>query len=70
MKKNMGNTDRAIRLLIVLMIMILYVTNVIKGGLAIGLIVLSGIFILTTLIGFCPLYSLLGINTCKKELGR
>jgi hypothetical protein len=62
----MGNTDRIIRVLIAVAILILYFTNIISGTLAIVLLALSGIFILTSIISFCPLYWPLKINTCKK----
>ena len=66
MKTNMGSADRIIRILIALVIITLYFTNMISGTLAIVLLVLSGVFILTSLISFCPLYTLFGLNTCKK----
>ncbi len=62
----MGSADRIIRILIALVIITLYFTNMISGTLAIVLLVLSGVFILTSLISFCPLYTLFGLNTCKK----
>jgi hypothetical protein len=66
MKTNMGSADRIIRILIALVIITLYFTNMISGTIAIVLLVLSGVFILTSLISFCPLYILFGLNTCKK----
>lgn len=66
MKKNMGNTDKAIRTAIALLIAILYFTNVISGTTGIVLLVLAIVFLLTSLVSFCPLYTLLGINTNKK----
>jgi len=45
----------------------LYYTNVITGTLAIVLLVFAGIFLLTSLFSFCPLYVPFGINTCKKK---
>jgi DUF2892 family protein len=66
MKRNMGNTDRMVRMLIAFLIIILFLTNVIEGTLGIALLFLAGIFILTTLIGFCPLYTIVGINTGRK----
>lgn len=67
MKPNMGSADKAIRVLIAIVIGILYFTNVISGTLAIILLVLAVVFIATSLMGFCPLYSPFGISTCKKE---
>jgi hypothetical protein len=67
MKKNVGSTDKWIRVIIALIIIALYFGNVITGTLAIVLLVVAGIFILTGFVGFCGLYTLLGINTCSKK---
>lgn len=64
MKKNMGNTDRVIRAAIVALIAALYYTEVISGTLAIILGVVAVIFLATSLISFCPLYAIFGINSC------
>ena len=71
MKQNMGNTDRIVRLLIAAVIAALYFTNTITGTLAYILLAVGAIFLLTSLIGSCPLYSVFGINTCKvKKTGQ
>jgi hypothetical protein len=67
MKKNMGNADRIIRILIAALIAVLFLTNTISGTLGIVLLVLAGVFLLTSFISFCPLYAPLGITTCKKK---
>ncbi len=67
MKKNMGTIDKIIRILVAVVVVALYFLNVISGTLAIILLVLAGVFILTSLLGFCPLYLPLGLNTGKKE---
>lgn len=67
MKTNLGNIDKAVRILIAVVIAVLYFTHVINGTLAIILLALAGIFILTSLISFCPLYYPFGISTCKKK---
>ncbi|NTW23219.1 MAG: DUF2892 domain-containing protein [Lentimicrobium sp.] len=67
MKKNMGLTDRIIRLALAALVAVLYFTNVITGTLGIVLIVVAVVFALTSLISFCPLYPIIGMNTCKKE---
>jgi hypothetical protein len=67
MKKNMGSTDKGIRVVIALIIAALYYFNVIEGTLAYVLMALALIFLLTSFISFCPLYLPLGINTCKKK---
>lgn len=67
MKKNMGSTDRIIRLSIATLIAVLYFTNVIEGTLAMALGVVAVIFAATSFVNFCPLYSMLGINTCQTK---
>jgi hypothetical protein len=67
MKKNMGIIDKVIRVLIAVVVIVLYFTNVISGTLAVILLIVAGIFILTSLIGFCPLYLAFGLNTKKKK---
>jgi Protein of unknown function (DUF2892) len=64
MKKNMGNADRIIRLLAAAVIAVLYFTNVIAGTAGIVLLIAAGVFVLTSFLSICPLYSLLGISTC------
>lgn len=64
MKKNMGSADRIIRFIIAAVVAVLYFTNTITGILGIVLLVLAGVFVLTSLISFCPLYSLVGLKTC------
>ena len=65
MKKNMGTSDKAVRIIIAVAIAVLYYTNVISGTLAIILMAVGIIFLLTSLLNFCPLYTVFGINTCK-----
>ncbi len=67
MKKNMGSVDRIIRTVIAVVIATLYFTNFISGTVAIVLAVIGGIFILTSVVSFCPLYAIFGIKTCKVE---
>lgn len=67
MKKNMGNTDRLIRLLIAVIVATLAYTGVIEGTLVVVLLVLAGIFVLTSMIKFCPLYAPFGLSTCKTK---
>jgi hypothetical protein len=64
MKKNMGKADRIIRVIIAAIIATLYFTNVITGTFGIVLMVLAVVFVLTSLISFCPLYAPFGLRTC------
>ena len=65
MKKNMGGLDRIIRIIIAVVIGVLYFNNTIDGVLGVVLLVVSGVFLLTSFISSCPLYSIIGLNTCK-----
>lgn len=65
MKTNMGPADKAIRIFVAIVIAGLYFTNLISGTLALVLLFFAGIFILTSLIGTCPLYLPFGISTRK-----
>jgi hypothetical protein len=67
MKKNMGSADKIIRVLIAIIIAVLYWQNIISGTLAIVLLIVGAIFLLTSLISSCPLYSVFGMSTCKVE---
>lgn len=67
MKKNMGNADKAVRILIAVAIAILYFGNIVTGTLGIVLLVLAAVFLLTSLVSFCPLYTLVGFNTCPAK---
>lgn len=67
MKKNMGTTDKVIRVLVALIAAVLIFTGILKGTWAIVAAVVAGVFLLTSLVSFCPLYTLLGINTCKRK---
>jgi hypothetical protein len=67
MTKNMGNADRIIRIIIAAIIGVLYFTNIISGTLAIVLLVISVVFFLTSIISFCPLYTIFGLKTCPIE---
>jgi hypothetical protein len=64
MKKNVGTTDKIIRLLIAVLLFVLYFTGVVTGGLGIGALVVAGVLVATSLISFCGLYALIGISSC------
>lgn len=67
MKINMHLTDRIIRILLSIVIVTLYFLGYFSGTLAIIALAVVIIFTLTGLVGFCPLYSLLGMSTKKKS---
>jgi len=64
MKKNMGNADRIIRVIISAIMLTLYFTHTVTGAIGIILVIFSVVFIGTSLISFCPLYTLIGASTC------
>ncbi len=65
----MGGTDRIVRFVIALIVLALYYFEVIGGTLAYVLLALSVIFVLTSFVSFCPLYSIFGLSTCKVKTG-
>ncbi len=65
MKTNESGLDRIIRVIVGIVLLALYFTGAVTGGLGIILIVLGAVALLTGAVGFCPLYSLLKINTNK-----
>lgn len=64
---NMGAADRIIRTILAIIFAALYFTGTVTGTWGIVLLVLGVIFIGTSLVSFCPLYTLFGIKTCKVE---
>jgi len=67
MKKNMGSADRLIRLVVAIVVAILFFTKQITGLAAIILGILAIIFLLTSVVGVCPLYVPFRISTIKKK---
>ena len=66
MKPNMGTVDRIIRVLLAIIMAVLYFSGTVTGTLGIILLVLAGIFLLTNLISFCPLYAPFKFSTRKQ----
>lgn len=66
MKKNMGIADRVIRVLLALVFAYLYFVGIVTGTLGVLLVIVGGIFVITSLLGICPLYSVFGFNTCRQ----
>jgi hypothetical protein len=69
MTKNMGSTDRVIRLLIGVAIAVLYFTGTISGTLALVLGIVAIAFLVTSLLGWCPSYLPFGLSTRKPSGG-
>lgn len=66
MKRNMGFLDRTVRTVLAIAVIGFSYTGLISGTLVIVLNVLAAVFLATSIFGYCPLYSLLHINTCPK----
>jgi len=67
MKKNMGQFDRAVRAVLALVALFFVYNKIVTGTAAIVLTVVAAVFILTSLVAVCPLYTLLGIRTCQTK---
>lgn len=67
MKKNMGTIDRVVRTIIAMVALYLYFTGAVSATLGLVFIAVAAIFLLTSLVSFCPLYTLVGIKTCPSK---
>ncbi len=67
MTKNMGTIDRSIRVILAIVVFLLYLAGTITGIAAIILGILAAIFIITSIVGYCPLYVPLKISTRKHD---
>jgi hypothetical protein len=64
----MGSADRVIRVTLAAIVVVLYFANVISGTVALILLALAAVFVLTSLISFCPLYLPFGLSTLRKKI--
>jgi len=67
MKKNMGGTDRILRIVLAVVFAVLYFTGTVGGTIGLVILILGAVFLATSLISFCPLYLPFGISTCKAK---
>ena len=67
MTRNMSNIDRGIRVVVAAVFAYLYFAGIVTGWVGIALLVFGTVFVLTSLVSFCPLYTLVGINTCRPK---
>lgn len=65
MKRNMSNVDRIIRVLIAGLFAYLYFSGIVTGTLGLVLVILAVVFVMTSLVSFCPLYTIFGFSTCS-----
>ena len=68
MKKNMGLADRIIRVIMAATFITLYLTGILTGTVGLIFVGLAVIFVLTSLVSFCPLYLPFGLNTLRRKL--
>lgn len=67
MEKNMGMADRIVRVIIAAIVIALFMTKIISGALAIILMIFASVFLLTSFVGFCPLYRMVGLGSLRKK---
>ncbi|MCY7328097.1 MAG: DUF2892 domain-containing protein [Saprospiraceae bacterium] len=70
MNKNMGSPDRIIRLILAAIAVFLYFNGTLTGTVGIVALVVAAVFALTSMVGFCPLYRLVGLSTCPVPSGK
>lgn len=67
MKTNMGNADRIIRIILAVLFIGLSTTGTVSGITNIVLLALAVVFLITSIVGTCPLYMPFGISTCTRK---
>lgn len=67
MKQNMGSTDKIIRIIVAIIFAALFFTGTVTGTVGYVLLALGGVFVLTSLVSFCPIYAAIGVNTCPRR---
>ncbi len=67
MKKNVGTTDKLIRLIVAAIVAILYLTGMIKGTVGIILLMIAAVLAVTALVNRCGIYAIFGMSSCPKE---
>ncbi|AEV99249.1 hypothetical protein A4D02_32125 [Niastella koreensis] len=67
MKKNMGSADRIIRILVAAVFAYLFFAGIVTGITGIVLVILGSVFVLTSLVGFCPLYTIFGLKSSRMK---
>ncbi|MCA0909679.1 DUF2892 domain-containing protein [Qipengyuania gaetbuli] len=65
MRKNMGSLDKTVRLIAAVVLIVLAATGTVTGLFATIAYVVAAIFVVTSLVSFCPAYLPFGISTCK-----
>ena len=66
MKRNMSDVDRFVRVIVAALFVYLYLSGIVTGGVGIALLVLAGVFTLTAIVAFCPLYAPFKFSTYRR----
>ncbi|WP_335966161.1 DUF2892 domain-containing protein [Galbibacter sp. PAP.153] len=67
MKKNMGQKDKLVRVVIAFIIAVLFYYQIISGFIGVALLLFAIAILLTSLFRFSPLYKIIGIDTNKSN---
>ncbi|MGM0432610.1 MAG: YgaP family membrane protein [Spirochaetota bacterium] len=67
MKKNMGNVDRVIRVILGVLIVIFFAAGELTGTAAVVLGIVAAVLLITSVVGTCPLYVPFRISTLKQK---
>lgn len=67
MKKNMGSADKIVRFILAALFVVLFFTKTVTGVFGYVLLALAAVFVITSLVSFCPLYTICGLKTCPKK---
>lgn len=65
MKKNVGKTDRFVRIIFGIILLLLFLANVVDSNIKWAVLGVSVILIVTSFTTFCPMYAILGKSTCE-----
>jgi hypothetical protein len=63
----MGGLDKGLRVLAAIVFVYLFYSGIVSGAIGYAFLVFAGIFVLTSLVSFCPLYTFIGVTTCKTK---
>ncbi len=67
MKRNLGAIDKLVRIVVGTLLVVIFMLEIVEGGLAIVALALALIFIVTGIFNFCPLYKIFGISSCPPK---
>lgn len=67
MKTNMGHIDRIVRLITAIAFSLLYISTPVHGIWTLIMLFIGGLLIGSAAIGYCPIYALMGVDTCNRK---